>query len=168
MIVIFIVSLSICAFLFVRIWWTRFKRLNRRFNFRITDIYAAMVGLAPTMGIIALFDSINRSSEPVFVIHIGRSAQILTIASMAIFQTAGLVVGRLDLELREGELPTITAWTSAISVVTGALIGIIALGVSAAGIAVVMSILGNTTVVVSAGLVLMIIVIIAISVVMSL
>ena len=161
MIAIFIVALSICAILFVRIWWTRFKRLNRRFNFRITDIYAAMVGLAPTMGLITLFDSINGSAEPEFVINIDRSSQIFVIASMVIFQIAGLLVGRLDLELREGELPTITAWTSAVSVVTGAMIGIIALAISAAVVAVLLNLFLSIPII-TVGIAAIILVIIAI------
>jgi hypothetical protein len=120
---LFILFVLIFAALFVAHYWVQFVALKRRFNYRITDIWAAMAGLSPSMIAVSMFsESFKQNGLKTENMQLGLAAIIV----LSIFQIAGLIVGRIDIELREKELGPITAWTSALSIFTGAFVGILA------------------------------------------
>ena len=118
--VIYLTLLTIGASLFVIHYWSKFRLLNRRFNYRITDIWAAMFGLAPTMLATANLHELSQAFQ--------FSNGVIYVIGVAFFQIAGLAAGRMDLEIREHEpeIGPITAWSSAVSIVAGAYIGLLA------------------------------------------
>ncbi len=118
--VVYLTLLTLGASLFVSHYWLKFRLLNRRFNYRITDIWAAMVGLVPTM---LAAGNLHELGEAFRI-----SNALIYVIGMAFFQVAGLAAGRMDLEIREQEpgIGPITAWSSAVSIVAGALLGLVA------------------------------------------
>lgn len=116
--VVFLILLAGGGYLFVNHYWQKFRLLNRRFNYRITDIWAAMLGLSPTMIMAAIVNEQKLSPKDLIFWITG------TIA-LAIVQIGGLAAGRMDIEIRESELGPVNAMSSAISIVTGALLGLL-------------------------------------------
>jgi hypothetical protein len=111
------------AFLFVRPYWLRFQKTGRRFNYRITDIWASMLGLAPSMTAVTIFT--NTIGQQMF--HSKNDIlMLLAIIGLTVFQIAGLAVGRIDIELTSSQPGECTAFESGVSIVTGALLGLIA------------------------------------------
>ena len=114
-----------------RHYWRRYAREcpQRTFNFRITDIWAAMIGLIPAVLLIAnAMDSptgIDLTKDIVFAVYLGLG------------QLVGLFVGRIHIELVPYNGAK-NAWNSGISILAGAIYGaflMIAMGVSAIFIA---------------------------------
>lgn len=120
--VVFFLGIAALAAIALRRYWRRFKRMNCTFNYRITDIWAATLGLTPTLAMAA---SIAREpSHPSDAI--GTVFIICGPCGLALLQIAGLAIGRMDLEIRKAELGPATAWTSAVSIVAGAVFGLFA------------------------------------------
>lgn len=121
--VLFATTYAFYLTLIARHYLLKLKRSGaaKTFNFRITDIWAAMVGLAPTIAtLIAMLED-----GPV-----GRGLQTGEVLSIAAFvgimaggQVVGLIIGRIHIELPPHSGAQ-TAMDSAISIVTGALIGL--------------------------------------------
>ena len=110
----------VCLALICRKYWRNFRRANRNkpFNYRITDIWAAMAGLTPSMALIAAHYRAGVLSEP---------GPFWTLASLlAISQIAGLFIGRVHIEIPPHRGAK-NAFDSAVSIVTGALLGILIL-----------------------------------------
>ena len=112
--------------LLLSIWvfkeWRIFRRdcPNRRFQFVITDIWAATVGLTPSFFLVA--HGIHLSREMLLTdIPIGVLAWILVNLAPLIFgQFAGIIVYKLRYERREG----ISNWKrSAGAIIFGAIVG---------------------------------------------
>ena len=80
---VFLILLAGCGYLFVNHYWRKFRLLNRRFNYRITDIWAAMVGLSPSMILAAIVTQHKFSANELMT-------WIAAIAGLAMFQIAGL------------------------------------------------------------------------------
>ena len=119
---VFIFLLLSFVLIFVGHYWSTFMASKRRFNYRITDIWAAMAGLSPSMICIALLSKhIETHGSGDERTHFYTGGLII----IAVFQVAGLIVGRIDIEPRERELGPITAWSSALSIFTGAFVGIL-------------------------------------------
>ena len=111
----------IIVFCFLHGYWLRFQAVGHPFHYRITDIWAAMAGIAPT-----LFAAANLEEwRPVF--HCNLFTGIAAIVTLGLFQIAGLAAGRMDLETRQNEAKVgpVTAWNSAISILTGAYFGLL-------------------------------------------
>jgi uncharacterized membrane protein YjfL (UPF0719 family) len=115
--------LSGCAFLFVWHYWGRFRKLDRKFNYRITDIWAAMIGLAPTIALFTLI--LSEAERPDFSLENNWGGVAMLIALLT-FQVAGLIAGRVNIELPPHSGAQ-SGWESGISIVTGALLGMLAL-----------------------------------------
>lgn len=118
-----LLSYSICLLLIADYFWIRLKRdgANKAFNFRITDIWAAMAGTAPSFWVVMYFneDALQR----------GVQTGDLAVMAFALFlliggQILGLVIGRIHIELPPHSGAK-NAFQSAVSIIAGALIGLI-------------------------------------------
>jgi hypothetical protein len=104
-------------------YWNRFKKLgaNKTFNFRITDIWAAMAALAPTITTVSI---ILKENE----VRGWQSGDAYGMAVLLIFlgvsQIVGLFLGRIHIELPPNRGAQ-SAWESAVSIFTGGWIGIL-------------------------------------------
>ena len=109
------------VFCFLHGYWFRFQALGQPFHYRITDIWAAIAGLAPTMYAAAKL----HEWRPVFGWDL--FTVIIIVVAIGLFQIAGLAAGRMDLETRQNEskVGPVTAWNSAISILTGAYFGLL-------------------------------------------
>ena len=116
-------GLLACAWVFVWMWWSNFRKLKKKFNYRITDIWAATAALTPTLWFAGEYARQAPGAKP-------EAATVMLLIVIVGFQVAGAIVGRLDLEIRKSEFPEPTAWQSAVSTFSGAIIGIVALGIS--------------------------------------
>lgn len=104
-------------------YWKRFKKESAAgcFNFRITDIWAAMAAIAPTFFIVTVLIEENESRG-------WQRGDLLSVAILllvlGVSQLVGLFVGRIRIELppRSGAR---TAWESAVSIVAGGLLGLL-------------------------------------------
>src|SRR5262245_58545957 len=108
--------------LIARYYWKRFKQdgAAKAFNFRITDIWAAMAGLSPTIVIASLMleDSMKAGFNVRDIL-----GTLFIVALLWFGQVAGCFVGRVHLELPPHQGATSTL-DSAISIFTGAWIGL--------------------------------------------
>lgn len=132
------IILAGCAFLFVRHYWLQFQRVGRRFNYRITDIWAAMLGIAPSIVAATVF--LSSTESPNFRWEQARGP-LLSIVALAVFQIAGLAVGRIDIELPP-HFGARNGFESGVSIVTGALIGLLVYCGSFTVMVIVLAILG--------------------------
>lgn len=109
------------AVFYVRRYWLQYRDLKCAFNYRITDIYAAMFGCLPS---ILSFGSLMQRIQ---VSH-GDLEDVLLpsifLLIFAIYQICGLVVGRIHLDI-ETYGAKHTNFESATSIVTGAVLGIL-------------------------------------------
>lgn len=110
-----------CLFFLCLRYWRNFRSAHpeRRFNYRITDIWAAMAGLTPSLALIAFIGRM-RAHEA------AHDAEGLTMiaALLASSQIAGLFIGRLNIEIPP-HTGAETAFASAVSIITGAFIGMV-------------------------------------------
>ncbi len=113
--VLFANLLVIIPTLVLYCYWRRFSALHRRFHYRITDLWAAVIGLFPTI------ISAAKIAEYDIRDH-GLAYSIVVVVCVGIFQITGLIAGRLDIDIRTPS-SAVTAWASAVSIVTGALCG---------------------------------------------
>ncbi len=105
------------------LYWNRFKVLKRRFNYRITDIWAATLCLTPSLALAAAAIDVHGDNR----INVEFARFLICAASgLAVYLVVGVVIGRLNIEFRERELGPITDWSSAVSIVTGGVFGILA------------------------------------------
>lgn len=99
-------------------WWKKFRlqRASTPFNFHITDIWAAMLGLVPSMLIAA--NAMKDWEKGV----VGAFAGLLILIVPA--QILGLIVGRTHIEMPPHSGAQ-NAFQSGVSILTGALFGIL-------------------------------------------
>ncbi|HYG76821.1 MAG TPA: hypothetical protein VEK08_17590 [Planctomycetota bacterium] len=102
-----------------RHYWRAYKQNcpGRTFNYHITDIWAAMLALTPTL---LLIKEVLAANPMMFW-----EENLFLGALIGAGQIAGLFVGRIHIELPPYN-GAISAWDSAISILTGALLGAVA------------------------------------------
>ncbi len=118
---IFVAILILLAYCFLHGYWLRYQAVGRPFHYHISDIWAAMAGLAPT-----LFAATNLETwRPVLKWDL--KTEIFIVVAMGLFQIAGLAAGRMDLETRQNEanVGPVTGLNSAISILAGAYFGLL-------------------------------------------
>lgn len=99
-----------------RYYWIRFKKNNPQlnFNYRITDIWAATLACTPSFLLLKFaLDTFDTSLLAMFV-------------AVLLGQVAGLMIGRVHIEIPPHQGAK-NAVESAISIVAGALVGILML-----------------------------------------
>ena len=119
----FSLAAGLIASLLFWVYWNRFKEMKRRFNYRITDIWAATLALSPTLALAAY---VAKPDPEASSDSTGLLFWICAVIGLGLFQVVGLAAGRMDIEIRERELGPVTAGSSAISIVTGAILGLFA------------------------------------------